>query len=108
MPDASYREFVAIQQGLSPHKTVSISKSDHREEDLREAVEAYYQAAGVENWAYTYRHVDSETKSVFSREEWFKKNQWFADNGSVVYHVLAVNLDVPARDCDAVLQTTLL
>jgi len=93
MPDASYREFVATQQGVSSHKAVSTSDPDQWKEDLREAVEAYYRAAGVENWAYTYEHLDSETKSAFSKEEWFKKNQWFADNGSVIYHVLAVNLN---------------
>jgi hypothetical protein len=93
MPNASYREFVANQQGVSLHKSVSTSDPDQGEEDLREAVEAYYRAAGVENWAYTYEHLDSETKSAFSKEEWFKKNQWFADNGSVIYHVLAVNLN---------------
>jgi hypothetical protein len=93
MPDASYREFVATQQGVTSDKTVSTSDLDQGEEDLREAVEAYYQAAGVGNWAYTYEYLDSETKSAFSKAEWFKKNQWFADNGSVTYHILAVNLN---------------
>jgi hypothetical protein len=27
---------------------------------------------------------------LFTREEWFPKNQWFADNGSVVYHIESV------------------
>jgi hypothetical protein len=93
MPDASYREFVATQQGVTSDKTVSTSDPGQGEENLREAVEAYYQAAGVENWAYTYEYLDSETKSAFSKAEWFKKNQWFADNGSVTYQVLAVNLN---------------
>jgi hypothetical protein len=34
--------------------------------------------------------LDSETQDRFTREEWFLKNQWFADNGSVVYHVESV------------------
>ena len=97
MPNASHREFVATQQGVTSEKTVSTYDPDQGEEDLRVAVEAYYQAAGVENWAYTYEYLDSETKSAFSKEEWFKKNHWFADNGSVTYHVLAVNLNSATR-----------
>ena len=27
---------------------------------------------------------------LFTRKEWFLKNQWFADNGSVVYHIESV------------------
>jgi hypothetical protein len=41
----------------------------------------------VGDWAYTYENLDSETQALFTEEEWFAKNQWFADNGSVVYHI---------------------
>jgi hypothetical protein len=34
--------------------------------------------------------LDSETQDRFTREEWFLKNQWFADDGSVVYHIESV------------------
>jgi hypothetical protein len=50
----------------------------------------YYRAAGVGDWAYTYENLDSETQALFTEEEWFAKNQWFADNGSVVYHIESV------------------
>jgi hypothetical protein len=33
-----------------------------------------------ENWAYTYENLDSQTRSMFTEEEWYLKNQWFADN----------------------------
>jgi hypothetical protein len=60
-------------------------------EDLEAQAEAaageYYRAAGVGDWAYTYENLDSETRALFTEEEWFAKNQWFADNGSVVYHI---------------------
>ena len=45
---------------------------------------------GMEDWDYTYDHLDAETKSRFTREEWFKKNQFFADNGEVIYHIESV------------------
>jgi hypothetical protein len=44
----------------------------------------------LEDWDYTYEHLDSQTRSRFTREEWFQKNQWFADNGEVIYHVESV------------------
>jgi hypothetical protein len=42
-----------------------------------EVVEA---AEDQENWAYTYDNLDSQTKALFTEEEWYLKNQWFADN----------------------------
>ena len=27
---------------------------------------------------------------MFTRDEWFKKNQWFADDGEVIYHIESV------------------
>jgi len=60
------------------------------EAQAEEAAGDYYRAAGVEAWGYTYEHLDSETQSLFTREEWFQKNQWFANNGSVVYHIESV------------------
>lgn len=63
-------------------------------EDLEAQAEVaagdYYRAAGVEDWAYTYENLDSETQSLFTEEEWSDKNQWFADNGEVIYHIESV------------------
>jgi hypothetical protein len=50
------------------------------ETELIEAAEDYYQAVDQENWAYTYDNLDSQTQSMFTEEEWYAKNQWFADN----------------------------
>jgi hypothetical protein len=44
-----------------------------------EAAEDYYQAVDQENWAYTYENLDSQTRALFSEEEWYLKNQYFAD-----------------------------
>ncbi len=58
--------------------------------EAEEAAGDYYRAAGLEDWAYTYENLDSETQALFTEEEWFQKNQWFADNGEVVYHIEGV------------------
>ena len=77
----------------SPEATTSDASGHSTEEieaEAREAAEEYYRAAGAEDWDYTYDHLDAETKSRFRREEWFKKNQWFADNGEVIYRIESV------------------
>ncbi|MDP9474503.1 MAG: hypothetical protein M3R38_02185 [Actinomycetota bacterium] len=60
------------------------------EAGAEQAAGDYYRAAGVEDWTYTYENLDSETQSLFTEEEWFQKNQWFASNGSVIYNILSV------------------
>ena len=63
------------------------------EDDARTAAEAYYQAVSAGDWSYTYDNLDSKTRSLYTQEEWFAKNQWFASNGSVTFDVLSVDLD---------------
>ncbi|CAA9455827.1 MAG: Serine/threonine protein kinase PrkC, regulator of stationary phase [uncultured Rubrobacteraceae bacterium] len=60
--------------------------------DVEQAAGDYYRAAGVEDWDFTYDNLDSETQALFTREEWSQKNQWFADNGSVIYHIESVDV----------------
>jgi hypothetical protein len=75
---------------VSPEATTSDAPSQSTEEieaEAQQAAEEYYRAVSLEDWAYTYNHLDSETQSGFTQKEWFLKNQWFADNGSVVYHI---------------------
>jgi hypothetical protein len=57
------------------------------------AAEAYYQAVSSGDWAFTYNNLDSQTRSLYTEDEWFAKNQWFADNGSVTFDILSVDLD---------------
>lgn len=47
---------------------------------LRDEVRSYYNAVDREEWGYTYEHLDSETQALFTEEEWFRRNQFFADN----------------------------
>jgi hypothetical protein len=77
------------------------AESDDLEAEAEEAAGDYYRAAGLEDWDYTYEHLDSETQSAFSREEWFKKNQWLADNGTVIYYILSVDLESTTQEPNA-------
>jgi hypothetical protein len=52
---------------------VSTAPPEEAEPDVWEAAEDYYRAAGLEDWAYTYEHLDSSTKRQFTEEEWFQK-----------------------------------
>ena len=53
------------------------------EESLRRAVEDYYEAVARGDWDYTYTNLDSQSRQMFTREEWSLKNQYFANNGSL-------------------------
>lgn len=60
--------------------------------DAEEAAEDYYQAAGMEDWEYTYEHLDSETQSMFTLEEWSQKNQYYWELNSITYDILSVEV----------------
>lgn len=44
------------------------------------AVEEYYAAVDREDWSYTYDHLDSRARDLFTEEEWRRRNRYFADN----------------------------
>ncbi len=67
--------------------------SERSEAKAEEAAEDYYRAAGSQDFDYTYDNLDSTTKSKFTREEWRRKNQWFADNAPAIYNIESVELD---------------
>lgn len=60
------------------------------EAEAEAAATAYYQAAGLEDWSYTYDHLDSETQNLFTEEEWAEKNQYYWDLNPTVYDILSV------------------
>ena len=63
------------------------------EDQVRAAAETYYQAAAARDWGFTYDHLDSETRSAFTEDEWFAKNDWLADNGSATYTIQSIDMD---------------
>lgn len=90
--DSGVPKRVLIGQEIGEVQAVSSSGQsiEEMEANVEEAAEDYYQAAGLEDWAYTYENLDEETRSGFTEEEWFQKNQWFADNGEVIYNIDSV------------------
>ena len=52
--------------------------------EVAQAVKYYYEAADQEDWSYTYENLDHGTQALFTEEDWYQRNQWFADNGPSV------------------------
>jgi hypothetical protein len=86
----------ADSQRTTPEST-EYTQPDQSQQDVedqaRAAAESYYQAVEVRDWGYTYSHLDSETQSAFTRDEWFAKNEWLADTGPVTYSIQSVDMD---------------
>jgi predicted component of type VI protein secretion system len=74
------------------------SQAPPAEEQARTAAVAYYQAAAARNWEYTYEHLDSETQSAYTEQEWFAKNAYLADTGAVTYTIESVVMDPSAPE----------
>ena len=59
---------------VAPESTTSYGLEPEGEHQMRGAVEQYYYAVDYENWEYTYYNLDSESKALFTQEEWIAKN----------------------------------
>jgi hypothetical protein len=57
-----------------------------------------------ENWAYTYDNLDSWTRALLTEEEWYAKNQWFADNEGL--ELATMNVVVNGSSSDPVVSVT--
>ena len=68
------------------------------ETELIEAAEDYYQAVDQEDWAYTYDKLDSQTRRMFTEEEWYAKNQWYADNEGLELSTIKVVVNGPTSE----------
>lgn len=82
----------------STTQRVPPSKANASEAEAEDAAVDYYQKAGSKDWAYTYDHLDSQTRRLFTKEEWLQKNQWLADNSPAIYHIDSVDLENTARE----------
>lgn len=61
----------------TPEPTATEAPSS--ETEVAEAAEDYYQAVDREDWAYTYANLDAATRALYPEDEWYLKNQYFAD-----------------------------
>lgn len=94
LPQPTREQTGSSIESSEPHIASPGSTGPNTEEvNLDEAVGDYYRAAGMEDWAYTYDHLDSQTRSMFTEEAWSRKNQWFWDRNPTVYHILSIESD---------------
>ena len=74
-------------------KGTTVEIQPDQQDEVRAAAETYYEAVAARDWGYTYDHLDSETRSSFTEDEWFAKNDWLADNGSATYTIQSIEID---------------
>lgn len=88
---------------LEPFRTdQSDTSTSELEAEAEEAANDYYQAAGIDDWAFTYDNLAAETQSLFSEEEWSQKNQWYADQDDTIYHIESVDLTEQSLEANPV------
>jgi hypothetical protein len=106
LPQAEATQTEAAQTG-SPSASASAASAQvpaGSETEIIEAAEDYYQAVDQENWDYTYDNLDSQTQTLFTEEEWYAKNQWFADNDRL--ELATMNVVVNGSPSDPVVSVT--
>jgi hypothetical protein len=104
LPQAEAPQTEAAQTGSPSASAASAQVSAGSETEVIEAAEDYYQAVDQENWAYTYDNLDSQTRALFTEEEWYAKNQWFADNEGL--ELATINVVVDGSPSDPVVSVT--
>ncbi len=85
----------------APPLEVTIAPPEEVEPDVEEAVEDYYYAVDREDWGYTYENLDSESQALFTEEEWYQKNQWYADNEGLELASMDVAVTVASNGYEA-------
>jgi hypothetical protein len=104
LPQAEAPQTEAAQTGSPSASAASAQVPAGSETEVIEAAEDYYQAVDQENWAYTYDNLDSQTRALFTEEEWYAKNQWFADNEGL--ELATINVVVDGSPSDPVVSVT--
>jgi hypothetical protein len=94
----TYTWYIGDASRIPESAEVLSAEEGQTETDLIEAVEDYYQAVDREDWAYTYQNLDSQTRAMFTEEEWYLKNQWFADTNGLELATMDVAVNGSASD----------
>ena len=66
--------------------------------EVAAAAEAYYQAVDQEDWAYTYANLDASTRALYAEDEWYTKNQFFADTENLELATMDVIVEGSTSD----------
>ena len=49
-----------------------------------------------EDWAYTYANLDAATRALYTEDEWYLKNQYFADTEGLALATIDVVIEASA------------
>jgi len=90
--DTTAPPLTAEEESTSGLTVPETEESEAAEAEVEEAVEDYYWAVDREDWSYTYSHLDSRSREMFTEEEWYLKNQWYADNENLVLDSIEVGV----------------
>ncbi|HKH11753.1 MAG TPA: DUF4352 domain-containing protein [Rubrobacter sp.] len=69
--------------------------------EIAGAAEDYYKAVDRENWAYTYANLDAATRALYPEDEWYLKNQYFADTEGLDLAAIDVIVEASTSDPEA-------
>ncbi|MBA2510537.1 MAG: DUF4352 domain-containing protein [Rubrobacteraceae bacterium] len=81
----------------SPEPTV-IAPPAASDTEVAEAAKDYYQAVDREDWAYTYANLDASTRTLYPEDEWYLKNQYFADTEDLELSTIDVVVEGSTSD----------
>ena len=92
----------------APPLELTTAPPEEVQPDVEEAAEDYYYAVDREDWGYTYENLDSESQALFTEEEWYQKNQWYADNEGLELASMdvAVSVDPNGYEADVTVYRT--
>ena len=86
------------EEAIAPSPEPTSSAPPASDAEVAEAAEAYYQAVDREDWAYTYANLDSTTRALYPEDEWYLKNQFFADTEGLELSTIDVVVENSASD----------
>ena len=82
----------------TPEPTTTTSAPPDSEAEVVEAAEDYYRAVDLEDWAYTYANLDAATRALYPEDEWYLKNQYFADTEGLELSTIDVVVENSTSD----------
>ncbi|WP_166177178.1 DUF4352 domain-containing protein [Rubrobacter tropicus] len=86
------------EEATSPTPEPTTAASPASETEVAGAAEDYYQAVDREDWAYTYANLDAATRALYPEDEWYLKNQYFADTEGLKLSTIDVVVENSTSD----------
>jgi hypothetical protein len=90
MPEASFEEFVASQQGSSPSPSASAAPAGGEEQAVEEAVRGHYEAIGRGDFEEAYSYFGPTMRSRQDKASWIASEQSYDIQSSTI-HSLTVD-----------------